>query len=298
MMHGILLISFCIARAGGLQRAQRRVAPGDLGRRTPRAPPASRRIICSTGDCLEDHLASREGLLETRGGPRGARPSSRWSSCWQGARMGCGGRDHPAPAACVHAGGRRRARCRARSRDAVQPSSNFASQLPSLFRAFSLPFKSKIFHYLYYATEQNYDLPPKPTIEYTYVTHGRGWRTAGCFERRGAGQPQFAAPGECCARARLRMGGVQRGLCAHQECALWLHHLHGWQLCGCWRQARLTWHGCSQRRAAPGRLRPVGRAIAAQWAQRSSGAAAAAAAAAVTQSPCGKASSLGTWISW
>ena len=160
-----LLISLCISRAGGLQRAQRRVQPDDLGRRTPRAPPASRRIICSTGDCLEDHLASREGLLETRGGPRGARPSSRWSSCWQGARMGCGGRDHPAPAACAHAGGRRRARCRARSRDAVQPSSNFASQLQSLFRAFSLPFKSKIFHYLYYATEQNYDLPPKPTIE-------------------------------------------------------------------------------------------------------------------------------------
>ena len=75
--------------------------------------------------------------------------------------MGCGGRDHPAPAACVHAGGRRRARCRARSRDAVQPSSNFASQLPSLFRAFSLPFKSKIFQYLYYATEQNYDLSPQ-----------------------------------------------------------------------------------------------------------------------------------------
>ena len=55
-----LLISLCISRAGGLQRAHRRLEPGDLGRRTPSAPPASRRTICSTVEHLWDHLASRE----------------------------------------------------------------------------------------------------------------------------------------------------------------------------------------------------------------------------------------------
>ena len=36
-----LVISLCISRAGGLQRAHRRLEPGDLGRRTPSAPPAA-----------------------------------------------------------------------------------------------------------------------------------------------------------------------------------------------------------------------------------------------------------------
>ena len=61
-----LVISLCISRAGGLQRAHRRLEPGDLGRRTPSAPPASRRTICSTVEHLWDHLAfsRREVVLQ------------------------------------------------------------------------------------------------------------------------------------------------------------------------------------------------------------------------------------------
>ena len=59
-----LVISLCISRAGGLQRAHRRLEPGDLGRRTPSAPPASRRTICSTVEQM---------VLLLAGGARGVR---------------------------------------------------------------------------------------------------------------------------------------------------------------------------------------------------------------------------------